>query len=113
MLLFGGLFLYGTALVPMRRMLHNIVMGNRHVQGGGVLREIQASVPGSRPLDCALSSSDDTDSNAPGQMLFLGFVASLLPGWNFNPEDAAAFQAGQEMAAGEGAARGNERDHQD
>ncbi len=35
-------------------------------------------------------------------MLVLGFLTSLLPGYNFNPEDAAAFAAGQAIAAREG-----------
>lgn len=39
--------------------------------------------------------------------LIVGFFASLLPGWNLNPEDAAAFAAAQQVGAdggGEGAA---------
>jgi len=96
---FGGLFLYVTAMIPMRRMLQNLVMGNNQpsnnnnnggaagnaaAPGGGFLREVQ--------------------------MLLCGFIASLLPGWNFNPEDAAAFAAAQDIVAGEAAA---ERDQQE
>ena len=51
-------------------------------------------------------------------MLFVGFLASLLPGWNFNPEDAAAFAAAQELMAAEAAAEAAggaapQREHQD
>ena len=44
-------------------------------QGGGLLREVQA--------------------------LVVGFITSLLPGFNFNQEDAAAFEAAQDMMAQE------------
>jgi len=30
-------------------------------------------------------------------VVILGFVTSLLPAWNYNPEDAAVFAAGQAM----------------
>lgn len=36
--------------------------------------------------------------------IIVGFVTSLLPGWNHNPEDAAMFAAAQEMLAREVAA---------
>ncbi|EFJ50980.1 hypothetical protein VOLCADRAFT_103620 [Volvox carteri f. nagariensis] len=35
----------------------------------------------------------------------VGFITSLLPAWNFNPEDAAAFAAGQEVIAADERAR--------
>lgn len=90
LLIFGGLLLYLTALVPMRRVLQSLV-GNNPVPRTGIIREFQ--------------------------MLVLGFIASLLPGWNFNPDDAAAFAAAQEMMAAEAAApqdnNNNGREHQD
>eukprot|EP00873_Tetraselmis_striata_P044659 jgi/Tetstr1/464923/TSEL_009657.t1 len=95
MLVIGGLLLYLTALVPMRRMVQAMVGGNNPAPRTGLLRELQ--------------------------MLVLGFLASLLPGWNFNPEDAAAFAAAQEMVAAEGQQQQNAappaaadpREHQD
>ena len=35
-------------------------------------------------------------------ILLIGFFTSLLPGFGFNPEDAAAFAVGQNMVAQEG-----------
>jgi hypothetical protein len=74
----------------MRRVLQSLV-GNNPVPRTGIIREFQ--------------------------MLVLGFIASLLPGWNFNPDDAAAFAAAQEMMAAEAAApqdnNNNGREHQD
>ncbi|KAK9796233.1 hypothetical protein WJX73_000170 [Symbiochloris irregularis] len=37
------------------------------------------------------------------QSLLVGFFTSLLPGWNVNPEDAAAFAVAQQAAAAEAA----------
>ena len=39
-------------------------------------------------------------------VIILGFITSLLPAWNYNPDDAAAFAAGQAMDAREGPAQG-------
>jgi hypothetical protein len=33
--------------------------------------------------------------------VIIGFVTSLLPGWNYNAEDAAVFAAAQDMVAQE------------
>jgi hypothetical protein len=34
-------------------------------------------------------------------VLLLGLLTSLMPSWNYNPEDAAAFAAGQAIAVRE------------
>ena len=39
-------------------------------------------------------------------VIILGFITSLLPAWNYNPDDAAAFAAGQAMDAREVPAQG-------
>lgn len=45
-------------------------------------------------------------------MLLLGFVTSLLPAWNYNPEDAAAFAAAQDIAAREERAQQQQQQQQ-
>ena len=40
-------------------------------------------------------------------VVVLGFITSLLPAWNYNPDDAAAFAAGQAMDAREAPAQGD------
>ena len=34
-------------------------------------------------------------------VVIIGFLTSLMPAWNYNPDDAAAFAAGQAIAARE------------
>ncbi|GAB4817086.1 hypothetical protein N2152v2_004132 [Parachlorella kessleri] len=61
---------------------------------------------GAQPAGPQLGQQQQQQRGRPGivqeiQALVVGFITSLLPGWNVNPEDAAAFAAAEEAARAE------------
>ncbi|PNH00606.1 hypothetical protein TSOC_013564 [Tetrabaena socialis] len=113
-LLIGGAVLYITsAWAPFRRLMRGIhamppragggagaVAGPGVAAAGAGVADGQAGVPapgggvGRRPLQRRGILHEIL-------VFLVGFITSLLPAWNFNPEDAAAFAAAQAMLAEE------------
>lgn len=120
LLVIGGLLLYLTTLTPLRRLLHRLVglpqpgmvpmpaaaqqqgpLGGRPGAGGAEGQQAGAAADAG-----AAGPQQAAVRQPPGllrelQALVMGFFTSLLPGWNYNPEDAAAFAAAQEIIAHE------------
>ncbi|MEW5312646.1 MAG: hypothetical protein WDW38_004265 [Sanguina aurantia] len=96
-LLFGGILFYLTAVwTPLRRMMVALMHGTpRTAQQAG--QHPAAVAPQNRGMLSEI-------------LIFLaGFITSLLPAWNYNPDEAAAFAAAQlaeqqQQAAADGAA---------
>lgn len=96
MLMGGGALLYLTGLGPLQRALHRVVAlalpppmrAPQAGQGGA------AGQPAPAPQWSFLAEL---------QAVIVGFFSSLIPGWNMNAEDAAAFAAAQQMQAAEAA----------
>lgn len=96
MLMGGAALLYLTGLGPLQRALQRLVAlamptPIRPPQGGQPGAEGQ---PGAAPQWSLLGEL---------QAVIVGFFSSLIPGWNMNAEDAAAFAAAQQMQAAEAA----------
>lgn len=130
-LLAGAIVLYATSLwTPIRQFLasFNIPPAARQVQApaaaaqaaaepGAQQQAAQAADPNADGYaQAAAGAAQGATAGAAGGRvgvvqrggvvweiltLFVGFITSLLPAWNYNPEDAAVFAAAQEMAARE------------
>mmetsp|Transcript_31874 Transcript_31874/g.70820 ORF Transcript_31874/g.70820 Transcript_31874/m.70820 type:complete len:534 (-) Transcript_31874:428-2029(-) len=128
-LVVGGLVLYLTASwAPLRRFL--LGMTHPPEQRPAAQPRVQAADAAAAPVPGAAQPADQGQAQAAAQapanpaqaapaapqrpqrgilqeiaVVLIGFLTSLLPAWNYNPEDAAAFAAAQEMIAREERAR--------
>ncbi|KAL3137454.1 hypothetical protein ABBQ38_004745 [Trebouxia sp. C0009 RCD-2024] len=97
MLMGVGALLYLTGLGPLQRALQRLVAlalpaPMRTPQAGG-----QGAPVGPPPAAPQWTLFGEL------QAVVVGFFSSLIPGWNMNAEDAAAFAAAQQMQAAEAA----------
>ncbi|KAL0023201.1 hypothetical protein WJX79_001368 [Trebouxia sp. C0005] len=96
MLMGGGALLYLTGLGPLQRALQRVVA----MALPPPMRAPQAGQAGAAGQPAA---SPQWSFLGELQAVIVGFFSSLIPGWNMNAEDAAAFAAAQQMQAAEAA----------
>mmetsp|Transcript_18218 Transcript_18218/g.54803 ORF Transcript_18218/g.54803 Transcript_18218/m.54803 type:complete len:652 (+) Transcript_18218:3557-5512(+) len=121
-LVLGAAVLYISAFSPLRRWLQRITgmvpaQGAAAPGGAGIAAGAGNGNGGAGAAPAAAAAQGGGVAGAPAaaavprrggvlreiRALLIGFFTSLLPGWNINPEDAAAFAAAQQMAAAEAA----------
>jgi hypothetical protein len=110
-----AIFLYITGLEPLRAVMQGVMrrIPNLHQAGFGNGAGRAGQAAGGAAAAAAAAPARQRGLLGEIQALVIGFFASLLPGFNEDPADAAAFAQAQQMAANDAQVGNQARPHAD